>query len=363
MREEKKKHLWAVQVVDKLVEHSTTYDNEDAGAFPSDRAQNDHREITSSLIEGEKEEKSPALGIEETAILVAAKHGVSEIVDRILQNFPVAIHDANKDRKNILLLAAENRHLEVFKLLPKRNVPRALVMRKVDEQGNTALHFAAMHKATNKLWPIPGAALQMQWEIKWYKFVEKSMPPRFFLRPNIKGQTPEEIFSQTHKDLVKDGSKWLTNTSTACSLVAALIATVAFASCTTFPGGTDDRSGKPKLQNQPTFDLFMTFSLVALCSSVTSLIMFLSILTSRHQEKDFSTELPRKLLLGLTSLFVSILAMLISFCSGHFFVLEDKLKNAAFLVYAVTFLPIFFFAAAQLPLYIDLVQATLWSPF
>ncbi|EXB64224.1 hypothetical protein L484_002357 [Morus notabilis] len=366
IREEKKKHLWAVQVVDKLLEHSNLYANEDAGGYPSDGADG-HCEITSSINEEEKEEKekkSPALKIEETAILVAAKNGVSEIVDRILQNFPVAIHDENKDRKNILLLATENRQLEVYKLLLKRNVPRALIMRKVDEQGNTALHLAAtLNPTANKLWPIPGAALQLQWEIKWYKFAEKSMPPRSFLRPNKEGETPEEIFSQTHKELVKAGSKWLTTTSSACSLVATLIATVAFASCTTFPGGTDERSGKPKLENQPTFNLFMSFSLIALCSSVTSLVMFLSILTSRHQEKDFSNDLPKLVLVGLTSLFISIVSILTSFCSGHHFVLEEKLKNAVILVYTVTFLPISLFAAAQFPLYLDLLRATFGSPF
>ncbi|XP_024021426.1 uncharacterized protein LOC21385933 [Morus notabilis] len=326
---------------------------------PDDQEHKDHTEEKE-----EKEKKSPALKIEETAILVAAKNGVSEIVDRILQNFPVAIHDENKDRKNILLLATENRQLEVYKLLLKRNVPRALIMRKVDEQGNTALHLAAtLNPTANKLWPIPGAALQLQWEIKWYKFAEKSMPPRSFLRPNKEGETPEEIFSQTHKELVKAGSKWLTTTSSACSLVATLIATVAFASCTTFPGGTDERSGKPKLENQPTFNLFMSFSLIALCSSVTSLVMFLSILTSRHQEKDFSNDLPKLVLVGLTSLFISIVSILTSFCSGHHFVLEEKLKNAVILVYTVTFLPISLFAAAQFPLYLDLLRATFGSPF
>lgn len=104
----------------------------------------------------------------EAAILVAAKNGVSEIVDIILRHFPVAIHDADKDRKNLLLLAAENRHSEVYKrLLKNRTVP--IVIHKVDDQGNTALHLAAKHEDNNKLWPVPGAALQMQWEIKWYR--------------------------------------------------------------------------------------------------------------------------------------------------------------------------------------------------
>ncbi|KAK9945235.1 hypothetical protein M0R45_010760 [Rubus argutus] len=73
---------------------------------------------------------------------------------------------------------------------------------------------------------------------------------------------------------------------------------------------------------------------------------------------DFGKSLPRKLLVGLTSLFLSIAAMLASFCAGHFFVLKDTLKNAALPVYAITCLPVTFFAVAQFPLYIDLVWAS-----
>lgn len=50
--------------------------------------------------------------------------------------------------------------------------------------------------------------------------------------------------------------------------------------------------------------------------------------------------------------------MLVSFCAGHFFVLKDKLKYAVYPVYAVTCLPITFFAMAQFPLYFDLIRAT-----
>ncbi|KAE8667008.1 Bax inhibitor-1 family protein [Hibiscus syriacus] len=91
--------------------------------------------------------------------------------------------------------------------------------------------------------------------------------------------------------------------------------------------------------------------------SVTAMVMFLSILTSRYQERDFGIDLPRKLLLGLTSLFVSIASVLVSFCAGHFFILKDKLKYAAFPVYAVTGLPVTLFAIALFPLYHDLAWA------
>ena len=183
------------------------------------------------------------------------------------------------------------------------------------------------------------------------------MPEPFRYQLNQDEMTPDEIFNRTHVELVKQGSEWLNKTSESCSVVAALIATVAFAASTTIPGNINEKSGKPNLENQPELTIFAVSSLVALCFSITALFSFLAILTSRYEHKDFRKDLPKKLLLGLTSLFVSITSMLVSFCAGHFFMLKNKLKDKAFPVYAVTCLPIVFFAVQQLPLYLDIVWA------
>ncbi|KAB1216029.1 hypothetical protein CJ030_MR4G022483 [Morella rubra] len=247
-----------------------------------------------------EKDKRPEGAKAETPILIAAKNGVTEIVERVLERFPVAIHDTNVDEKNAVLLAVENRQPH---------------------------------------------------------FVKDSMPFHFFPHFNKHGKTSKDVFTETHKELVKSGAEWLTNTSESCSVVAALIATVAFATSTTVPGGVNQDSGIPILERQPAFNVFAISSLVALCFSVTAVVMFLAILTSRFQPKDFGTNLPWKLLMGLTSLFVSIAAILISFCAGHFFVLKDKLKYWAFPVYGVTCLPVSFFAMAQFSLYVDLLWA------
>ncbi|XP_042986682.1 uncharacterized protein LOC122315052 isoform X2 [Carya illinoinensis] len=294
----------------------------------------------------------------ETPILLAAKNGIAEIVEKILEVYPFAVNDVNEDNKNIVLLAVEYRQPKVYEVLLRRRYrSNESMFRQLDKEENSALHLAAK-LGDKRPWRIPGAALQMQWENKWYEYVRDSMSDNFFPRYNKKGETPSDLFIETHRDLVKDGSKWLTNTSQSCSVVAALIATVAFTTSTTVPGGFET-NGLPALKNKPGFNLFAVSSLIALCFSITALVMFLAILTSRYQERDFGRDLPRKLLLGLTSLFVSIAAMLISFCGGHFSVLKEELKFAAIPVYAATCLPVTFFAMAQFLLYIDLLRATL----
>lgn len=407
--DKKKQHVWTVQILDKLLSLSMTYGYENNGQKPQDKVskvqhpedntdssmpapnqnlqranknnQKDEDDQPKKQTDDEQKNKTLVVGKDgivkvvekvveqllvdqtknddqhknETPILVAAKYGIIEIVEKVLEQFPVAIHDTNSDEKNIVLLAVENRQTNVYKFLLERNVLKDSIFSKVDKDGNSAVHLAAKI-GEYRPWLIPGAALQMQWEIKWYEFVKYSMPLHFFVHYNKANETPKDIFTKSHKDLVKQGSEWLTTTSNSCSVVAALIATVAFATASTVPGG-NSTEGKPTLENQPAFNVFAIASLVALCFSVTALVMFLAILTSRNQERDFRTSLPRKLLLGLTSLFVSITAMLVSFCAGHFFVLKDELKFVAIPVYAVTCLPVTFFAIAQFPLYFDLIWA------
>ncbi|XP_034682311.1 uncharacterized protein LOC117912012 [Vitis riparia] len=198
----------------------------------------------------------------------------------------------------------------------------------------------------------------MQWEIKWYKYVKNSMPRHFFIHYNNDNQTPKQIFTNHHTELVSRGGKWLNDTSSSCSVVATLIATVAFATSVTIPGSFNNNNGRPNLEHQAAFNLFAISSLIALCFSVTAMVMFLAIVSSRHQEDDFHRVLPEKLLLGLTTLFISISAILVSFCAGHFFILRDELKRAAFPVYAITCLPISFFALVQFPMYFDVVWTT-----
>ena len=106
---------------------------------------------------------------DETPILYAAKNGILEMVEGILDNFPMAIHDETSEGKNIVLLAAEYRQTHVYELLiRKRNLWKESMFQKLDKKGNSALHLAAT-LGEQKTGLIPGAALQMQWEIKWYE--------------------------------------------------------------------------------------------------------------------------------------------------------------------------------------------------
>ena len=106
-----------------------------------------------------------------TPILVAARNGITEMVETTLRIYPMAMYDVdNKHQKNIVLLTAEHKQPCVYKLLlslKEEKIIKKSVFCEVDNEGNSALHLAA--KSTNFNWPVPGALSQMQWEIKWYE--------------------------------------------------------------------------------------------------------------------------------------------------------------------------------------------------
>lgn len=100
--------------------------------------------------------------------------GVVEMVQRILEVLPMAIHREDADKKNVLLLAVENKHPDIYKLLLKKFPPEHSIYKKVDKNGNNAFHLAATTGA-DPHWRITGIAFQMQWELKWYKVTQISL--------------------------------------------------------------------------------------------------------------------------------------------------------------------------------------------
>ncbi|CAL5353757.1 unnamed protein product [Camellia sinensis] len=369
--EMKKREQKSIKIMEFILREFKRYNYTSTGCKPSSDSKSDDvfniNQIWYESLDNE-EKKDTRVSLEtsqknrteqETPILVASKNGITEIVRGILEQFSEAIYDVNSEGKNVMLLAVEHRQPQVYGTLLKHveKSTKGLLYHN-DNDGNNALHLAAIAN-TYRSWFASNAVLQMQWEINWFEFVKKDMPKNMLTHQNKEGKTPEQSFMETHTDLMRNDVDWLLKTSDSCTIVAALIATVAFATSAALPGGVQGKNGEPVLQGQGMFEIFAISSLVALCFSLMAVIMFLSILTSRHQVMDFHVRVPLKLLIGLTALFISIASMLISFCGGHFFVVRNILNNAKIAEYLVAFLPVTFFVIAQCPLYYKLFKATI----
>ncbi|KAI3933747.1 hypothetical protein MKW92_027558 [Papaver armeniacum] len=210
---------------------------------------------------------------------------------------------------------------------------------------------------------VSGVALQMQRELQWFKGVENIMTENDRFKRNKNGDTAQHIFTNEHKDLLKKGEDWMKDTSGSCMVVAALIATVAFAAAFTVPGGNinDNNSvmnGTPVFLGNTAFTVFVVADSLALFASITSVLMFLAIYTSRYAEMDFLKPLPQKLIIGFATLFTSMAAILVAFGASLFIVVGGRFPWAPIPIALFTSCPILLFACLQLPLFYGMVHST-----
>ncbi|KAI3447211.1 hypothetical protein Pfo_003876 [Paulownia fortunei] len=292
-------------------------------------------------------------------MLTAARLGVHEVIEVIVATFPAAIYSRDfYTRQYIFHVAVENRSEKVFNLIHQTSDHKHQYSDLTDSSGNTLLHLAARLAPPHKLNLVSGAALQMQREIQWFKEVEKFLHPYSRERSNNAGKTPKMVFTEEHITLKAEGEKWMKDTANSCTIAAALIATVVFAAAITVPGGNEANTGFPFFSNESAFIIFAISDAISLFTSTTSLLMFLSILTSRYAEEDFLYALPKRLSIGLVTLFVSISFMMAAFSATLYLVFARKKAWILIPVAALACLPVTSFVLLQFPLLVDVISNT-----
>ncbi|KAG6683589.1 hypothetical protein I3842_12G021800 [Carya illinoinensis] len=194
----------------------------------------------------------------------------------------------------------------------------------LNNQENHQNIISGMIEHPTRVNQIPGAALQMQRELQWFKAVEKIVDPKDKEKRNINEHfTPQELFTKNHENMMKEGEKWMKNTARSCTVVGALIVTIMFAVTFTIPG----------------------------------VLMFLGILTSRYTEDDFLEYLPRQMIIGLFTLFCSIATMMITFASALLIILHEQLRISIPLI-CLGGIPVILFLWIQFPILKDMIIST-----
>ena len=174
---------------------------------------------------------------------------------------------------------------------------------------------------------------------------------------NTNGKRPQELFIESHKELVKEGEKWMKGTASSCTVVAALIVTIMFAAAITVPGGNEQDLGLPTFLNEKVFMVFIISDALSLLSASTSLLMFHCILTPRYAEEDFLKSLPKKMIVGLSTLILSIATMMITFCASLSIILPGK-SWVVIPIICLASVPVTLFAWMQFRLLIEMVIST-----
>lgn len=188
--------------------------------------------------------------------------------------------------------------------------------------------------------------------------VEKFVRPALRSTFNKERKTPTMVFTEEHKELVKEGEQWMKDTANSCTVAAALIATVVFAAAITVPGGNNGDSGLPIFSGRKPFIIFAVADALSLFSSTAAILMFLSILTARYAEADFLFALPNRLIMGLLSLFISITSMMVAFSSTMYIVFGDGNRWFLISIAVSAGVLVILFLSLQFRLILDMIFST-----
>ncbi|KAJ0016436.1 hypothetical protein Pint_11984 [Pistacia integerrima] len=299
------------------------------------------KHLCKEIAEGKTDYTTTCL-ILKRSLLLAGELGVCEIVEAIIKSYPDAIWFTNEKNQNLFHLVVMNRQEKVFNLIYQMIDRKHLLLMSQDVDKNNILHLAGKLAPENKLNVIAGAAFQMQRELQWYKEVENIVPAECKNEINCVGETPAVVFHKSHKKLVTEGEKWMKEAATSCIVAATVTATLVFQAAF---GGTN---GYNKLS------VFMTFGFsdaLSLFSSIAAAIIFMSIITARYKQDDFLEALPRKFILGVVFMFISITSMMVAFGTTVYQIFYEKKAYLMLgLVGVSACLPMLLFVASQFSL-------------
>ncbi|XP_050259728.1 ankyrin repeat-containing protein NPR4-like [Quercus robur] len=362
-----------------------------------------------------------------TVLFDAAKFGNAEFLNIFISSYPDIIWIADNQNRSLFHIAVLNRQESVFNLIYEIAAVKEIILTYVDDKNENILHLARYLAPSSRLNIVSGAALQMQRELLWFKEEEKIVPSSYLnmkssgLTPgdlfpmkhkNLRregekrmkdtanncmivatlittvvfaaaftvpggssqdtgtpillkssGLTPGDLFTMKHKNLRREGEKRMKDTANNCMIVATLITTLVFAAAFTVPGGSSQDTGTPILLKSIWFRVFFISDAIALFSSSSSILIFLSILTSRFTEMDFLLSLPSKLVLGLTTLFISIAGMVVAFSATCFLVFKSEMTSLPIVIIALAGVPIILFVLLHYQLWVDIIRSTFLSRF
>ncbi|XP_040998506.1 ankyrin repeat-containing protein ITN1-like isoform X1 [Juglans microcarpa x Juglans regia] len=294
-------------------------------------------------------------------LVEAAKVGNVEFLIILIRSYPDLIWLVDEEHGTLFHVALKYRQERVFNLIYEIGVLKGNIASYYSKEGNNMLHLAGELPSSDRLNIVSGAALQMQRELLWFQEIEKIVPKSYVNETNERGKTSRDIFVKTHEELQKNGEKWMKDTANSCMLVSALIATVVFPAAFTVPGGNNQETGIPMFLESNWFTIFFVSDAVAMLFSSSSILVFLSILTSRYTEKDFLVSVPRRLALGLATLLISIVGMLIAFTAACFLVFKPKTSFPIRIIVAAPAIPISLFVILHHGLWFDIFRSAFCS--
>ncbi|KAM0036637.1 putative ankyrin repeat-containing domain, PGG domain, ankyrin repeat-containing domain superfamily [Helianthus debilis subsp. tardiflorus] len=294
-------------------------------------------------------------------LFFATKKGNTRFIIELIRLYPDLIWKQDDHKRTIFHKAVNRRQIKIYKLLYEIGAMKDLITPIIDEKGNNMLHMVAKSAKQKRYQNVSGVAFQMQSELLWFKEIEQMIPPQYREQKNKDQETPQDVFTKKHAYLVTKGEEWMKDTASHCLVAATLIATIAFAAAFTLPGGYNQNIGIPFFRKEPPLIIFVISDAISLISSSTSVLIFLSILTSRYAERDFLESLPKKLVNGLGTLFLSIVTMMVAFSASFFLLYNKKLEWVPITITVLAGIPVILYVLLQYHLFKDVFKSAYQS--
>ncbi|XVE68631.1 hypothetical protein DITRI_Ditri09bG0084300 [Diplodiscus trichospermus] len=295
------------------------------------------------------------------AIITATKRGIKEFIVEIIKTNPDLLRaTGDQNLRTIFLTAVAHRQEKIFSLIYPHEALKHEFPTFSDEHDNNMLHWAGQLELGSQLMKldrIQGEALQMQRELQWFKEVESIVPPSYKEARNDMGNTPYEVFDKSHAVLMEKGDQWMKDIAQSSTIVGTLIITITFAALFTVPGGNNQDICFPLFLTEKFCRVFIFSDAISLFTSSTSVLAFVEILTSRYSKNDFLTSLPKRLIIGLSALFISIATMMVAFSSTVIIMVKGQLEIVIPIV-VLAAIPVRVFAWLQSPLLVRITIST-----
>ncbi|CAD5194418.1 unnamed protein product [Musa acuminata subsp. malaccensis] len=252
----------------------------------------------------------------EPPLILGAQMGLPEYVRTILKVSPQAATYLDTKGRSVLQVAIEHGNLEIVETIREMTeghnpiLPSWLLSCVDGTTGGTILHFASAKGPDNYQ-----DAMQMQDELRWFETVRHMVPKELVNYQNERQKTAQEIFTESHQDMLKNCKDQLMEMGKTCS---SLVAAVVFASSFSIPGEKDPATGNPVYFNRLPFKIFSHAYVIGLSSAATSLVLFLSLVISPYKQQQFRRAIPAKYFFACLSFGVALMAFLVSFTCNIF---------------------------------------------
>ncbi|ESW19993.1 hypothetical protein PHAVU_006G172000 [Phaseolus vulgaris] len=297
-----------------------------------------HPDSVSSVYNGMEKEKDTIGAQLSKAMFNAAKSGNTNILTLLLENYPDLLFEVNSCKQSLLHIAILHRQQNVYKLILSKEGAKNVLTKLVDSEDNNVLHLAGEMEQAEKQSRLSTHHVLMSSEEKWFRTVEKIVPPAMKTMRNKKGLTPKELFYKRHQVLHKESISGLQTVANTLLVVATIVITLGITAAITVPIEDIDGTRTPFFPRKIWYTFYFLSLAFGTCCCALSMFFYASVILPQYwaTPKEASIRLQQtKLILGNISLFVSLGLMFTAIISGCVLIFEFLSSWIIYFIYAL----------------------------